>query len=201
MSFDPIMDPGWFWVGGTAVATAFLVLRRQKILPFADAMAPAALLGYAIYRIGCFINGCGFGTSTSAPWGVRYAPGTNAYADHMGRGWIAPGEPLSLAVHPAQLYSAGLAFVLFLILLHLRSAPVGARIGCLALGYGISRFGLEFLRGDNAANLGGLSLAQMFSLTLVAGGLVLLWRCATSTVALGVLAGPVRSRSDCKPAG
>ena len=39
---------------------------------FADVVAPAIILGQAIGRIGCTINGCCYGLPTSLPWGIIY---------------------------------------------------------------------------------------------------------------------------------
>jgi phosphatidylglycerol:prolipoprotein diacylglycerol transferase len=37
-----------------------------------DVIAPGAILGQAIGRIGCLMNGCCYGLPTSLPWGVVY---------------------------------------------------------------------------------------------------------------------------------
>ena len=52
-----------------------------------DLISPGVILGYAIGRIGCFLNGCCYGIETGLFWAVKF-----------------PGEA-SLR-HPTQLYSA-----------------------------------------------------------------------------------------------
>ena len=54
---------------------AFLVFARQKRLPVLgtfDLIAPSMILGLAIGRIGCFMNGCCYGGTCSLPWAVSF---------------------------------------------------------------------------------------------------------------------------------
>lgn len=175
-----------FWVGGTAQYGAFLggglamllflALRRLPILSYFDAVAPAVALTVSIGRVGCFFNGDDFGTLSHLPWAVRFPPGTEAYADHLARGWIASGAGWSLPVHPIQLYES-LAWVgLAAILVMRRPGAPGLRFGWLAVAHGAGRFAEQFFRGDFRPALGPLSLTQLLSLALVGLGLWLLLR-------------------------
>jgi len=169
-----------FWSGGEAqyggllagalAVTIYLRIRKQPFLRYADAMAPAVALGVAIGRIGCFLNGDDFGTLTQLPWGVRFPPGTEAYADHFARGWIAPGAEYSLAVHPVQLYSSLLALALFMGLVYLRDSAPGTRLAVLACAHGATRFFVQYWRGDFERVLGPFSLTQLISIGLVLFG-------------------------------
>lgn len=49
----------------------------------ADIAAPCIVLGIAVGRIGCFLNGCCYGADTNLPWGVRFPYGSNAYVDQL----------------------------------------------------------------------------------------------------------------------
>lgn len=156
---------GAVWYGGLVLAAAALVLwarwRRIPLLPFADLAAPAVLAGLAVGRLGCFFNGCCYGSPTTLPWGVANP--------------ACPG----VAVHPAQLYesaaTATLALVLWLWWRPQRRAGVAAFWG--VVGYGCWRFINETLRGDlDVARTWGLTPSQWTSLELVAGAvLVAAW--------------------------
>jgi phosphatidylglycerol:prolipoprotein diacylglycerol transferase len=121
-------------------------------------------LGYAIARVGCFVNGDDYGTLSSLPWAVRYPAGTEAHAAHMARGWIDSSAALSLPVHPVQMYAAIFGFVLFLLL---RDTQRG-RLPLFAALYATGRFSMEYLRGDFVPVWGPLSLPQCCCLLLLA---------------------------------
>jgi len=93
-------------LAGMLAIAIYLRVRKLPFLCYADAIVPAVALGAAIGRLGCFLNGDDFGTRSTLPWAVTFASGTEAYADHFNRGWIASGDPLSLPVHPVQLYAS-----------------------------------------------------------------------------------------------
>ena len=189
-----------FWTGGTAQYGAFLggglamllflALRRLPVLSYFDAVAPAVALAVVIGRVGCFFNGCDFGTLSRVPWAVRFPPGTEAYADHLARGWIAPGAGWSLPVHPIQLYASAAWLGLAAILLARRSGIPGLRFGWLAIAHGAGRFAEQFFRGDFRPALGPLSLTQSLSLALVGLGLWLLLRRRSSAFAAAALESP-----------
>jgi phosphatidylglycerol:prolipoprotein diacylglycerol transferase len=54
---------------------AVLIYCRVKKISFwqmGDIIAPGAIVGQAIGRVGCLLNGCCYGLPTSLPWGVVY---------------------------------------------------------------------------------------------------------------------------------
>ena len=157
--------------GGALAAALFLFLRKVSIARYGDVIVTALALGYAIGRVGCFFNGCDFGIVSTVPWSVCYPPGTEPYETHLARGWITADQPLSLAVHPVQLYSAACGLVIFCILVFSNSRWPGARICQFAVLYGTYRFCMEFIRGDFHPFVAGLSLPQVFSILLIVGGL------------------------------
>jgi phosphatidylglycerol:prolipoprotein diacylglycerol transferase len=161
---------GGLCAGGIAAALCFHY-RRVPVLAYSDAAMPAVALGYAIGRVGCFLNGDDFGVPTTLPWAVTYPAGTEAYADHLSRGWIASGAAASLPVHPVQLYHALVGLALFFLMLQWRPRRAGTRVcGYVAL-YGVARFFLEFVRGDFRPVAGPFSLPQLFSLFFVCAGM------------------------------
>lgn len=163
---------GGLLVGGLA-AGLYFHFRKLPVLAYADASMPAVALGYAIGRIGCFLNGDDYGTLTGVRWAVVYPPGTEAYQSHLARGWIAPGASWSQPIHPVQLYASLLGLALFLVLANWRPARPGSRFCAYLVLYGVGRFLMEYLRGDFRSVLGPLSLPQLFSagFILVGGGI------------------------------
>ena len=161
---------GGLCAGGFAAALCFHY-RKVPVLVYADTAMPAVALGYAVGRVGCFFNGDDFGVVTGLPWAVTYPPGTEAYADHLSRGWVAYGAASSLPVHPVQLYHALVGVALFFLMLQWRPRLAGTRVcGYVAL-YGVARFFLEFVRGDFRPVAGPFSLPQLFSLFFVCAGI------------------------------
>jgi phosphatidylglycerol:prolipoprotein diacylglycerol transferase len=147
--------------GGVAmgILAGVLYMRRHRIpvLAMADAAAPGIALGYAIGRIGCFLNGCCYGCPTSLPWGVHF-PGT------------APGVHL----HPTQIYATLVNLLLCVALarVYLRPHRLGQVIALYVSGYSLYRFLIESLRKGYTADVFALGLtdAQAFSILSFAAG-------------------------------
>jgi phosphatidylglycerol:prolipoprotein diacylglycerol transferase len=59
-------------IGGVAAALIFLRRRNLPVLAIGDLIAPSMLLGLALGRIGCFLNGCCFGGVCEAPQQFSY---------------------------------------------------------------------------------------------------------------------------------
>lgn len=126
-----------------AMPAAYFLARHFRLPPrlLADAYIPAAALGQAVGRLGCFSAGCCFGDPSSAPWSVVF---TSQRAHALG------GVPLGVGLHPVQLYDAAAHLVLFLgtFALHKRGAFVGRLFGVWALLEGGARLLMEYFRGD-----------------------------------------------------
>ena len=67
---------------------AFIFMRRNKmpVLRTFDVMAPAMVLGSAIGRIGCLLNGCCFGCVTDVSWGIVFPVGSPAHVHQVAHG-------------------------------------------------------------------------------------------------------------------
>jgi phosphatidylglycerol:prolipoprotein diacylglycerol transferase len=164
----PVLDlvlsrGGLSWFGGFAGGlTAGLATLRRYRVPLVRGLAaasPGLALGHAIGRIGCFLVGDDYGRPSTLPWAVAFPKGL---------------PPTDVPVHPTQLYEAIPLAVLAWLLIRWRRQEtpdivVLARYLMLA---GAIRFSVEFLR-VNAPVLGSLTLAQLWSMGLVAAGAVL----------------------------
>lgn len=181
-------DPRWLLTpGGTAswgvYAGAFggaafvLCARRRPVLRHLDVLAASILLGTAIGRVGCFLAGCDFGSPSEMAWAVRYPTHSPAFAAQVGDHLLDPREPLSLAVHPNQLYLSANALLLLggisWIWRRQRHRP-GRTLGVWVVAYSASRFFLEAFRAapeghsptsmnpSQLASLGGCALGLSF---------------------------------------
>jgi phosphatidylglycerol:prolipoprotein diacylglycerol transferase len=163
---------GGLLLGGLA-AGLYFHYRKLPVLVYADAGIPAVALGYAIGRIGCFLNGDDFGTICRLPWAVTYPPGTEAYADHLARGWISPAAVASLPIQPVQLYLSLVGIGLFVLLTNWRPKVAGKRFCTYLISYGMARFFMERWRGDFREVFGSYSLPQLFGLLFVATGIAI----------------------------
>jgi phosphatidylglycerol:prolipoprotein diacylglycerol transferase len=157
-------------MGGGIAGGLFFYYRKVPVLVYADAGMPAVALGYAIGRLGCFLNGDDYGTVSRVPWAVVYFSSTEVHAAQVARGWISPGAMWSLPVHPVQLYASLLGLCLFVWLTNWRPMRAGSRFCAFVISYGLARFIMEFVRGDFRAVLGPLSLPQVFSLIFILVG-------------------------------
>lgn len=165
------------WTGGISihgaiVSTAIYLwwyCRRHKLpfRKFADLGAPSFALGYAIGRIGCFLNGCCYGHACDLPWAVKFLK------DGREGIYTAPS-------HPAQLYATLMGLAMFAILHFWRKRPHKdgeVMLGFFAL-YCIYRFIDEQFRKGATADIFvvGLTHAQVFSIVALPIILIFLFR-------------------------
>jgi phosphatidylglycerol:prolipoprotein diacylglycerol transferase len=169
----------------TAAWAAWRFARRRglPLLKLADCIAPGLLLGLALGRVGCFLNGCCYGGPCDLPWAVRFPPESPPWLDQAARGLLPPadapdGQPWSLAIHPAQLYAAidaALLSVLAVLFTPLARRP-GEVFALVLTLHPLSRLLLEAIRVDEPPALGTpLSISQLVSLVLLACAAVLWW--------------------------
>lgn len=113
-----------FYGGAIATMTVLLLFCRREGWSFwriGDLAAPALALGHALGRLGCFFAGCCFGKVCSTRWGSSFPPGSVAFQDLQAVGVLTPGATGTPPLHLTQLYEAAGEFLIFLLLLFLRS--------------------------------------------------------------------------------
>jgi phosphatidylglycerol---prolipoprotein diacylglyceryl transferase len=155
---------GGVFYGGLilAVAVAFWYIWKHR-MPFwttCDVFAPGIALGHVTGRLGCLAAGCCYGRQTDVPWAITF---TNPLAASN------VGTPLGLPLHPTQLYEAGAALLILIFLLTTerkgRYFP-GRTFWSYMFLYAVSRFVIEFYRGDPRGMVMGMSTSQFISLLL-----------------------------------
>ncbi len=167
--------------GAILAVTIYLRFCRIPWWKAFDVFAALLPLGQAITRIGCYLNSCCHGTPTEVRWAVQFPLGSDVYIAQFERGIIDAFTPQPLPVHPTQLYMvAGLVAMFVALRFILDRRPADGIVVFSYLGlYGLLRFAVEFLRGDNDAVLAGLTLYQLISIALVliaVAGLVVIRR-------------------------
>lgn len=145
------------WNGGLSfhggligVIVALIIFSARRRIPFltlADLIAPSAMLGYAVGRIGCFLNGCCYGAPTNMPWGVRF------HDD----GILTPPS------HPTQLYSTALSLVFFGILVWMEQRrPFAGQVAFVYILFSaIERFIMEIWRAGTTSSGGAFGLTEV----------------------------------------
>ena len=161
---DLVRSAGVFYGGliaAVAVALWYLWRHKMPMWTVTDVFAPGIALGHVIGRMGCLFAGCCFGRETTVPWAITF---------HSEFAAQNVGTPLGVPLHPTQLYEAGAELLILGLLLALerkgRPYP-GRTFWTYMLLYGISRFVIEFYRGDIRGTIGMFSTSQFVSMLIV----------------------------------
>ncbi len=133
-----------------AVPGCYLIGRKGRLtFTLLDILSVCLMLGHAIGRIGCFLGGCCYGKPTDGVLGLPYP---------IGGSWVR--------AYPTQLYDSAFLFLLFLY----SRKNVSNALQRYLLFYGLFRFFIEFLRGDDRGLSWGLSPSQWISVLLIIAG-------------------------------
>jgi phosphatidylglycerol:prolipoprotein diacylglycerol transferase len=137
---------------------AALIYCRVKKIAFwqvGDVLAPGAILGQAIGRIGCLINGCCYGLPSALPWSVIYA-NPASYC------------PLNEPFQPTQIYHMLWDLVGFGILWSLRRKvkPTGSLFLLYLAIYAAGDLSIRFVRVGEPF-LFGLQQAQLIGILVL----------------------------------
>ena len=167
-----LLRSGGVFYGGliAAVAVALWYLRKHRMPMWTvtDVFAPGIALGHVVGRMGCLFAGCCFGRPTTVPWAITFH---NEYAARN------VGTPLGIPLHPTQLYEAGAELLILVLLLatERKGRPFpGRTFWSYMFLYGVSRFIIEFYRGDSRGVVGAFSTSQFVSIIIVPLAIVML---------------------------
>lgn len=153
------------WQGGMSIqggvifaclaGCIYLKKHHIPILPFADTVSPAIILGQSIGRIANFMNGDAFGHPTGMDFGLLYPHTTLAYHTYG-----------AVPLWPAEVWECQGDLLIFVALIFYRAFPhaKGTAFCLYIMLYSILRFFLEYIRGDYGTLAFGLKSAQLTSL-------------------------------------
>ena len=155
-------------IGGLAGGYLAIVLSKRALgytLSTGDYYAAAIPLALAIGRVGCFLSELPLGTPTDLPWGMTVSSEAAAAFPRC----PGCGGPM----HPSMLYEIGFNVAAFgLIFTRGPLLPIrGDTLKAYLLAYGLFRFGVEFVRG-NEVQAWGLTGPQIVLIPLI--GLLLI---------------------------
>jgi len=169
--FNLLREGGVFYGGLIVAVLVALWYIRRVGLPLwttCDVFAPGIALGHVVGRFGCLFAGCCFGKPTNVPWAITF---TNQFAhDNV-------GTTLNTPLHPTQLYEAGAELLILVFLLTTEKSGrkfAGRTFWLYMLLYAISRYIIEFYRGDERGTVGPFSTSQFISLLLAPLAVVML---------------------------
>ncbi len=166
---------GFVYYGGLfgGLAAGIWLVRRRglPVRAVADSAAPAMALGLFFGRIGCFLAGDDYGRASDVLWAVTFTDPASL-------------APLGVRLHPTQLYLSLNGLVLFGILhAALRRRRFEGQVFSLFLMlYSVTRFILEYFRGDPRGQFGPFSTSQWIGMTVFPAGVWMYtrWRCESS---------------------
>lgn len=162
---DHLTEIPYVWQGGMAIqggvifacVAAYFFLKKKNIpiLPFADIVTPAIILGQSVGRIANFMNGDAFGHPTGLGYGILYPATTLAYKTY------GP-QPL----WPAEVWECQGDLIIFCLLIWYScfKHPKGTTFCLYIMLYSLLRFFLEFFRGDYGTYALDLKSAQITAL-------------------------------------
>jgi phosphatidylglycerol:prolipoprotein diacylglycerol transferase len=138
-----LVSTGVFF-GGLITAIPFCVIWFRHVglpvLQGLDILALTACVAEGVGRWGCFFSGCCFGTPTDLPWAVTFPEIARR---------LHAGLP-SVPIHPTQIYMSinSILILGILLMLYRRKRFHGRIISVYVLLYAVTRFFIEFVRGD-----------------------------------------------------
>lgn len=148
-------------IGGIFTGWLYCRIKKLTFFKYADVILPSVALAQGFGRIGCFLAGCCYGKETEGILSVTFQE--SAYA------------PNHVALIPAQLYSSGLDFLHFFLLVMIarNKKSDGQVTACYLIFYSVGRFIIEFFRGDIIrGSVGVLSTSQFISIFTGIAGVV-----------------------------
>jgi phosphatidylglycerol:prolipoprotein diacylglycerol transferase len=139
-------------LGGLLAGVWFTRSHRLPFWRFADTVTPAIMLGQAVGRMACVLNGCSYGKPTSLPWAIIFTNPSSA-------------APHNIPLHPTQFYELSTDLALFgvLWLLRKRMRFDGQLFLIYWMSYGFARLILESFRGDSLLVAGLIPVPQLAS--------------------------------------
>ncbi len=159
-------------IGGLITGIYFFKKYKLPVWKVGDIAAPHIALGQFFGRLGCFSAGCCYGKECACGWGITF---------HSEFAHNVVGTPLGVPLYPTQLMHAFSNLLIFLILrfyFYPRKKFNGQILWLYVFFYSITRFIIEFFRGDTVRGFvfSSLSTSQFISLIMFVVSIFMLYR-------------------------
>jgi len=147
-------------LGGLIAILIYCLVKKMSFWLLGDILAPGAILGQTIGRVGCLVNGCCFGLTCELPIAVIYS-NPNSYA------------PLGVPLYPTQLFHLIWNLAGFAVLWSLRKKlkPDGTLFLLWLIFFGTGDFIIRFFR-ESEPFLFNLPQAQVVDILIVAAAVI-----------------------------
>jgi phosphatidylglycerol:prolipoprotein diacylglycerol transferase len=125
------------FIVGVLAAAAVVKMRKLSIGVVLDSGGLAVAAALAVARVGCYLNGCCYGKSSTLPWAVTFPVETQR----------TMGMPVN-PVHPTQIYEIimDLAILVILLAVYKKFRYRGEIMLAFIMLYAVARFVNEFFR-------------------------------------------------------
>ena len=149
-------------LGGLLAVMIYCLVKRTSFWQLGDTIAPGAIMGQAIGRVGCLLNGCCYGLTCEQPFGIVY---------HNPESYAPQGIPL----YPTQIFHIIWNLIGFGILWALRKKlkPDGALFLVWLIFFGVGDFVIRYFR-ESEPFLFNLPEAQVVDILIVVIALIIL---------------------------
>ena len=127
-------------IGGLIALLIWCLVVKVGALKLLEVFAPCFLVGSAIGRVGCLLNGCCYGGRCTLPWAITvFDP----------NGHMLPGR-----YHPAQIYDSlmNLAALAVVLWWERRKPALGQVMALTLVLHGVARFIYEFWRAGTTSD-------------------------------------------------
>jgi phosphatidylglycerol---prolipoprotein diacylglyceryl transferase len=155
-------------LGGLLAILIYCIVKKVSFWKLGDLIAPGAIVGQAIGRVGCIFNGCCYGNTCDLPIAVTYQ-NSNSYA------------PLGVPMYPTQEFHLIWNLIGFGVLWLLRKKlkPDGALFFVWLAFFGMGDFVIRFFR-ETEPFMFGLPEAQVVDIPIVVLAVAgLIWKLVT----------------------
>ncbi len=147
-------------LGALIAAVVYARVKRLSIWQLADILAPGAIMGQAVGRIGCIINGCCYGLANPPRWAgaIVYTNPEHALL----------GTPVGVPLYPTHLYHLVWNLIGFAVLWSLRKrlSPRGSLFLLYLAIYAAGDLTIRSVR-EGAPFLFGLQQAQLIGIVIL----------------------------------
>jgi phosphatidylglycerol---prolipoprotein diacylglyceryl transferase len=156
------------FIGALIASIIYFSITKRKFADYADVVAPTFGLGVALTRIGCFMNGCCYGASSThcaVSFPMESAAGMYQHEIH------------ATGLYPSQLYESAGGLVIFAVVMLIgnRKPFTGFLFYLAGLMYSVLRFCVDFSRFYGTdERIAGFSHNQIVCLIMfvIFGGLI-----------------------------